>query len=118
VVLLARFGDVCFLLTGDVESTGETTLHPPPCLVLKVSHHGSRTSTSASFLAQARPRVALVSAGAGNLYGHPHPEVLRRLDSVGARILRTDREGSLRISTDGRRLWLRRGRSGIEQRLF
>jgi competence protein ComEC len=118
VVILARLGVVCFLLTGDLEAAGEGPLAPPSCLVLKVPHHGSRTSTSPALLAEARPRIGLVSAGARNRFGHPHPEVLERLAGAAVRVLRTDQEGTLRLSTDGRRLWLRTGRTGREHRLY
>ena len=118
VVILARLGGVSFLLTGDLEASGEEGIAPPPCLVLKVPHHGSRTSTSPGLLAETRPRIALVSAGARNRFGHPHPEVIQRLSGAAVRVLRTDHEGTLRLSTDGRRLWLRTGRGGLEQRLY
>ena len=72
--------------------------------VLKVAHHGSRTSSSAAFLAAARPRLALVSAGAYNRFGHPAPQVLARLDAVGARVVRTDLHGALTLKTDGRKI--------------
>ena len=69
--------------------------------MLKVAHHGSTTSTSAPFLAAVHPRLALVSVGAGNSYGHPGPEVMRRLAEAGVEVLRTDRLGTVIVSTDG-----------------
>lgn len=64
--------------------------------VLKVAHHGSRSSTTASWLAAVRPGVALISAGEGNRYGHPHPAVLQRLESLGVEtVYRTDRHGTV-----------------------
>jgi len=66
--------------------------------LLKVGHHGSRTSTSADWLTAVRPRVAVISAGNGNRYGHPHSEVVDRLDAAGTPVVwRTDRRGSLCI---------------------
>ncbi len=105
VVLLVRFGEAHVLLTGDAYAWVEEALLPdlPPLTVLKVGHHGSRTSSSPSFLEAVRPDWALVPAGDGNRYGHPHPEVLERLEAVGSRILRSDRDGNvrLRIRPDG-----------------
>lgn len=72
--------------------------------VLKVAHHGSATSTSEALLSAAAPRIALVSVGRGNRYGHPDPDVLARLDRHGVQVLRTDRVGTitLRVRPDGR----------------
>jgi competence protein ComEC len=72
--------------------------------VLKVGHHGSRTSTSARFLGAVRPRLALVSVGAHNAYGHPSPEVMQALRDSGVQVLRTDRVGTIVVGTDGRHL--------------
>jgi len=72
--------------------------------VLKVAHHGSSTSTSDAFLAAVRPRLALVSVGANNSYGHPDPEVLARLGGALIPTLRTDLAGTIVVRTDGTRL--------------
>ena len=106
-VALVRFGAVRFLLVGDAEADEEAWLlrHARGSLaadVLKVGHHGSRTSTTPDFLAAVRPRVALVSVGLGNDYGHPSPEVLGRLAGAGAEVLRTDLLGTVVVRTDGR----------------
>jgi competence protein ComEC len=77
--------------------------------VLKVGHHGSNTSSTESFLALVRPRVALISVGAGNMYGHPSASVLRSLTGVGAAVMRTDLEGSIVCRTDGRTLEIEEG---------
>ena len=109
-VVRVRFGAVRILLTGDAEAAEEDWLlaHGGPAAlradVLKVGHHGSRTSTSAPFLAAVRPRVALVSVGAGNRYGHPTPAVMAALAAAGASVLRTDQLGGIVLRTDGRRL--------------
>jgi competence protein ComEC len=105
-VVRARFGNVRVLLTGDAEHGEEAWLlrHARGALaaeVLKVGHHGSRTSTSPAFLAAVAPRLALVSVGQGNLYGHPGPEVMRRLIEHGATVLRTDQLGTVILRTDG-----------------
>jgi competence protein ComEC len=73
--------------------------------VLKVAHHGSRTSSTAEFVGRVRPRLALVSVGAGNGYGHPSPAVLERWRRAGAQVLRTDAEGAVVARTDGMRVW-------------
>lgn len=105
-VLRVRYGNVRFLLTGDAERAEEEWLlaHEPALLeaeVLKVAHHGSVTSTTPPFLAAVRPRVALVSVGAGNSYGHPGAPVMSALAAAGAEVLRTDRLGTVIVSTDG-----------------
>lgn len=106
LVLRLRFGGLSLLLTGDIEAAGEGRL-AGRADVLKVPHHGSRSSSTPAFLAATAPRAALLSAGAGNVYGHPHPEVVARYLRAGVRLLRTDREGTVSLAGDGRRLWTR-----------
>jgi len=106
-VVMARIGRVRVLLTGDAEGPEEDWLlaHAPDALradVLKVAHHGSRTSTTPAFLDAVSPRVALVSVGAGNTYGHPSAAVMRALAAQGADVLRTDQLGNVVLRTDGR----------------
>jgi competence protein ComEC len=106
VVLRVRYGAVRFLLVGDAERQEEQWLLARDSLalraeVLKVGHHGSSTSTTAGFLRAVRPSVALVSVGAGNTYGHPSAHVLALLAAQGATVLRTDRQGSVVVRTDG-----------------
>jgi competence protein ComEC len=113
VVLAARYGDVTVLLTGDVEGGGEARLPPLPALALKVPHHGSKSSSTAAFLASSRPRVALVSAGYRNRFGHPHPDVLARYREARAVVYRTDRDGCITLATDGARAWVRTDREGV-----
>lgn len=107
VVVLVQYGSVRFLLMGDAEHGEERWLldHERALLaadVIKVGHHGSRTSSGNDFLDAVRPRLALISVGAGNSYGHPDQTVLRALARHGAAVLRTDREGSVVVRTDGR----------------
>jgi competence protein ComEC len=103
VVLRAETGRHRVLLTGDLGAPGEARLlarHPGEELaadVLKVGHHGSRGATSGAFLDAVKPRLALISAGPGNLYGHPSPVVLDRLARRGVRALSTDRAGMIRV---------------------
>jgi competence protein ComEC len=101
LVLAAKAPGLRVLLTGDIGATNERRLlqrWPRSILhadLLKVAHHGSRSSTSARFLSAVRPRLALISCGRGNRYGHPAGEVTARLEGTGARILRTDRSGEI-----------------------
>ncbi|MGH2467179.1 MAG: ComEC/Rec2 family competence protein, partial [Candidatus Limnocylindrales bacterium] len=104
IVIDLRFGARRVLLTGDAEDDVDPQLladglGTAPVDVLKVAHHGSRTATSAALLAALRPAVAIISVGAHNLYGHPAPETLARLEAVGARTYRTDRDGTVEVST-------------------
>jgi competence protein ComEC len=99
-VLLMSAGPCRLLLPGDLGAPGEAALVAAlgdslRADLLHAGHHGSRHSSSASFLARVRPRIAVVSAGAGNRYGHPHADTLERLERVGALVLRTDRLGSV-----------------------
>ena len=115
VVAVLRSGGFTALLTGDAEAPVEALLGRRGELtavdVLKVSHHGSNSGTTAGFLAIVDPRVALISVGLGNDYGHPHRVTLEHLGAVpGLRLHRTDREGSIEVISDGR-MYLARSRS-------
>jgi hypothetical protein len=101
--MLGTIGARRFLLAGDVEEEIDPSLlagHLPPIDLLKVAHHGSRTATTDAFVAAIRPRVAVASAGAGNPYGHPARATLDRLAGAGARVYRTDRDGSVAVAFD------------------
>jgi competence protein ComEC len=106
VVLDVRLGAVSIVLTGDISGEIEESLvprlRPADVRALKVSHHGSATSTSAAFVGALRPRVAIVSCGRGNRFGHPAPVVIDRLESAGSAIYRTDRDGTVTLETDGK----------------
>jgi len=116
--LVLRFsaGDISFLLTGDIMRETEWELIGDRaslnCTVLKVPHHGADTSTTSEFLAAVRPQLAIISAGAGNKYGHPDDEVLTRLETaIGTEyIYRTDIHGTVEFITDGERLWVKTDR--------
>jgi competence protein ComEC len=103
-----RYGRVGVLLTGDVEARAEASVLVEPAAlaatVLKVPHHGSRTSSTADFVRAVGPRVAVISVGADNRYHLPSPEVEERYRAQGVCVLRTDRCGAVTIVTDGRRL--------------
>ena len=107
-VALVEFGTVRFLLTGDAEAPEERWLLERGASlradVLKVAHHGSRTSSTAPFLDAVRPRLALVSVGAGNVYRLPNDDVLDRLVARGAQVLRTDELGAIVVRSDGRHI--------------
>jgi competence protein ComEC len=107
-ILRVRFGVRRFLLTGDAEAGEEAWLVASgadlAADVLKVAHHGSRTSTTTAFLEAVRPRVALISVGAGNTYGHPGPQVVSDLADVGALVVRSDHSGNVVVRSDGRSL--------------
>ncbi len=112
IVLDVHYGTRRFLLTGDAEqevdaaflSDGTLSAAQPRVDVLKVAHHGSRTASTEAFLEAARPAVAIVSVGADNDYGHPAAATLERLRAAGARVFRTDRDGAVAASTNGRDL--------------
>ena len=99
VVLLVRWRGFRALLTGDAYVDVERALvdEVGDLDVLKVGHHGSRTSTDSLFLARSRPEIALIPVGRRNRYGHPAPEVVRRLNAAGADVWRTDRHGTVRV---------------------
>lgn len=104
VVLRIRHGKFSALLMADAEGPVEERLVNSGigrCDVLKVGHHGSRTSSGAGFLNAVRPAVAVISCGRRNHYGHPHPRVLARLDALGCRTLRTDLHGAVLVESDG-----------------
>ena len=102
IVLELVYGDTSILLTGDAEETIEEEIgfSVGDIDVLKVGHHGSKTSTSVQFLKAISPEVAVIPVGADNSYGHPHPIILERLKQVGASILRTDLDGDILLVSD------------------
>jgi competence protein ComEC len=105
VVIEVVYQDVALLLTGDIGAEVERAivprLAPARVRILKVAHHGSRTSTSRELLDAWRPQIALISCGRGNPFGHPAPDVIARLEAIGARVYRTDLDGEVTIDTDG-----------------
>ncbi len=113
VVLRLEMGEVSFLLTADIQEPAELELIAGRAnltsTVLKVAHHGSVTSTSTQFLAVVNPRLAVISVGAGNSFGHPNAAVMDRLkQQLGQEdTYRTDEHGTIEFITDGERLWVK-----------
>jgi len=111
VVLRLTWGRAGTLLTGDIGVEAESSLlwseQPLSADVLKLAHHGSNSASSAGFLAAVQPRYTVISAGAGNRFGHPATAVLDRLTQLGVTILRTDQAGTIELVTDGQRWWVK-----------
>ncbi len=105
MVLRMTLGDRSFLFTGDIEKDAEARLvlsgSDLRADVLKVAHHGSKTSSTIDFLDRVKPQHAVISVAKPSPFGHPHPEVITRLQSTNARIWQTSECGAITISTDG-----------------
>ncbi len=101
IVIKMDFNNVSYLFTGDAEESVESSRKWPHIDVLKVGHHGSNTSSSKNFLDQIKPEVALISVGQGNTYGHPTQATLKRLSNIGAKIYRTDENGTILLIEKG-----------------
>ncbi len=107
IVLRLVFQDNSFLLTGDAFKAVEKELAAKNELkadVLKVGHHGSKTSSAEEFIQAVSPEIAIISCGLGNSYGHPHEEVLAVLEKFAIRILRTDEDGDIKVVSNGKEL--------------
>ncbi len=104
LVFTAAFGGTAALLEGDAERPAERRVveEHAEATLLKVAHHGSASGTSADLLATVRPRYAVISVGARNVYGHPRREVLERLQAAGVKTYRTDEEGAVSFYLDGK----------------
>jgi competence protein ComEC len=107
VIVKVTYGSTSFLLTGDSPSEVEQFLVKTygaqlQSDVLKLGHHGSKTSSSSEFLETVKPSFAIVSAGLGNKYGHPHEEVIERVEEVRAQILETSQLGTIDCYSDGK----------------
>jgi competence protein ComEC len=112
IVVRITYGARAFLFVGDAESEEERDLVALGGArlradVLKVGHHGSRTSSSPAFIQAVSPSAAVISLGVRNRFGHPHPSTLRTLASARVRIFRTDQDGEVTAWTDGTRLEVR-----------
>ncbi len=106
IIIRLVFGENSFLLTGDAYKSVERDLIEKGIDVdsdiLKVAHHGSKTSSAAEFIEKVSPETAIISVGKDNTYGHPHPEVLETLAKYGINILRTDKNGDIKIVSNGK----------------
>jgi competence protein ComEC len=97
-VVAVKYRGHSLLFTGDIDASQEKRIkNLEQYDVLKVAHHGSKHSSSLKFLEQVNPKIAVISVGAANRYGHPHIETLERLAKVGSKVLRTDELGAIKI---------------------
>jgi competence protein ComEC len=104
-VLLVSYGETDALFTADAESAVLLATRPRPVEILKVAHHGSADPLLPTLLAATRPRVAVISVGEGNSYGHPTPETMAALtDFPGLAVYRTDDHGAITVESDGREI--------------
>jgi competence protein ComEC len=106
LVIKITYNKVSFLLTADVGQVAERKMLSAykdrmQSTILKIGHHGSRSSSCAAFLQEVRPEVAIISCGRNNSFGHPHPETLKRLKRAGIPYLITAQKGTITVSTDG-----------------
>lgn len=112
IVLKLTFYDTSFLFTGDMTSSVENKILKKDIQVdvLKVGHHGSKYSSSINFLKTVHPTYAIISVGANNKYGHPAKETVSKLENLGTKVHRTDKEGTILIESDGKNITI----SGIK----
>ncbi len=114
VVMHLQYGNISFLLTGDIEKKTEEKLVraglPLQATILKSPHHGSKTSSSEAFLETVNPQLVVIPVGLDNKFGHPSPEVLERYAAYGILVLRTDQRGTIELITDGQQVWVETAR--------
>jgi competence protein ComEC len=111
VVMKLSYGKVNFLFTGDIEKEAEELLEIKygdqlHSTILKAPHQGSRTSSTLKFLKKVSPKCAIISVGIRNPFGHPNPEVLKRYQNLEIKVYRTDKNGAITITTDGKDYWM------------
>ena len=97
IVIRMEYNNKSYLFMGDAEEINEDSREWPQTDILKVGHHGSQTSSSQKFLNQVKPKIAVIQLGEGNKYGHPHDEVIKRLEKMGVAIYRTDLQKDILI---------------------
>jgi competence protein ComEC len=112
VVMKISFGSRNFLMTGDIEKEAETKLLSAGTFdlkadVIKVAHHGSRTSSTENFVNRVGAEIAVISVGRKSRFGHPHAEVVERWKNSGAIVLKTGDNGTVTVATDGNEIRLR-----------
>jgi competence protein ComEC len=111
IVLKLHYKNASFLFTGDIEKNAEMSLLSNTnssllkCDILKVAHHGSNSSTSKTFLNNVEPQIAVISVGLNN-FGHPHLDVVKRLENKCQKVFRTDLNGTIIIKTDGKKYYI------------
>ncbi len=105
IVIKLTYGTTSFLLTGDAEMPANKAIlargFDVRSTVLKLGHHGSRTSTNEDWLSHVQPQLGIISAGKDNSFGHPHPEVIAALDKLKIPYIRTDEHGTITVTSDG-----------------
>jgi len=105
LVIRFVYGDDSFLFTGDIERQAEYKIVSEDIYlnsdILKLAHHGSKTSSSELFLEKVNPKMAVISSGRNNPYGHPYESILQRLEKHGIEIRRTDEEGDIVLLSNG-----------------
>lgn len=104
LILRVEFGNNSFLFMGDAEKQNEKTITWPKTDVLKVGHHGSDTSSSKEFLEQVNPKYSIIMVGEGNTYKLPKQPIIDRIEKIGSKIYRTDKNGNIKIISDGNNL--------------
>lgn len=113
IAIYLQYKSFSILLTGDLECPGEIAMVKggvtKEANILKVGHHGSKTSTCQALLEEIRPENSVISVGENNRFKHPSPEVLSNLVAIGAKIWRTDLQGRIKIVTDGHKYWIQPG---------
>ncbi len=116
VVVRMTYGETAYLFTGDAEARAEKDIlnsgADVSADVLKAGHHGSSTSTSESFLDAVSPEICVIQCGEGNSYGHPHAEILERLESRGVKYYRNDSSGTVTVYSDGEEIFVTTEKSG------
>jgi competence protein ComEC len=112
------YGSIAVLLTGDLEQSAENALIESGvnlrAEVLKVPHHGSKTSSTEAFIDAVQPRYAVISVGERSRFGHPHPSVVNRYVERGVEVFQTGRDGTVTVETDGQAIDLTTFRKGAD----
>jgi len=111
LIMKVSYGKISFMFTGDAEKRAELSAANKygdklTSTILKVGHHGSETSSTTKFLTHVFPEVAIIECGRNNRFGHPHRSTVKRLEKFGARIYRTDTNGTIKVRTDGKKYWI------------
>lgn len=106
ITVIMNYGSQKYLFAGDIEKEVENSIAWRNVDVLKVAHHGSKTSSTRKFLNQTKPKIAVISLGKNNDYGFPHNTTIDKLNTIGAQIYRTDMDGTILIKSDGKEIFV------------